>query len=179
MRQISECLECSQNKINYWLEKYGIQKRTIADAMYQFKNPSGDPFALKSPKTVEEGILFGIGLGLYWGEGSKRGTGGVRLTNTDPRLLKKFIEFLEKTCSVRRNKLRFSVQIFEDLSEEKTLSYWSKELNVHRDQFYKVVVSKVRGVGTYRRKSEHGVVIVYVNNIKLKQLICSLIENIR
>ncbi len=53
------------------------------------------------------------------------------------------------------------------------------ELNVVEEQFYKIIVSKVRGEGTYKYKSEYGVVIVYFNNIKLKRLICDMIENIR
>lgn len=177
--RIANILGFSQNKINYWLEKYKIEKRSISDAMYQLKNPLGDPFLIKHPKTLKEGILFGMGLGLYWGEGSKRGTGGVRLTNTDVRLLRKFIEFLEKVFSIDRKKLRFSIQIFSDISKEKALDYWMSELDVGEEQFYKIIVSKIRGKGTYKYKSENGVVIVYFNNIKLKRLICGMIENIR
>ncbi len=177
--QISKILDCSQNKINYWLEKQGVEKRSIADAMYQLKNPLGDPFQMKHPKTLKEGILFGMGLGLYWGEGAKRGTGGVRLTNTDVRLLRKFMEFLEKVFCIERKKLRFSIQIFSDISPEKALAYWRRELGVRKEQFYKTVISTVRGKGTYKYKSRYGVVIIYFNNIKLKRLICGMIENIQ
>ncbi len=177
--QIARTLKCSENRVNYWLAKHKIQKRTISDAMYHLKNPLGDPFLLKQPKTLEQGILFGMGLGLYWGEGSKRGTGGVRLTNTDARLLRKFIEFLETIFGIERKRLRFSIQIFSDISPEKAISYWQRELNVGKEQFYKIVISKVRGKGTYKYKSEYGVAIVYFNNIRLKRLICEMIENIR
>jgi hypothetical protein len=63
--KISAIFNCSENKINYWLAKYEIKKRTISDAIYQLKNPLGDPFALKKAETLEQGILFGMGLGLY------------------------------------------------------------------------------------------------------------------
>ncbi|MEY2664276.1 MAG: hypothetical protein RIT04_84 [Candidatus Parcubacteria bacterium] len=177
--QISSVFACSENKINYWLSKYGVKKRNISDAMYLLKNPLGDPFSLTDPKTKEQGFLFGLGLGLYWGEGTKRGKGGVRLTNTDPKLIRKFIEFLEYFCGIDRNKLRFSIQIFSDISPEKALAFWKKELNVKREQFYKTTVVKVRGEGTYKYKSEYGGVILYFNNTKLKQAICSMIENIQ
>jgi hypothetical protein len=55
-------------------------KRSISEAIYHLKNPKGDPFVGRQPMDIKEGILFGLGLGLYWGEGSKRGTGGVRIT---------------------------------------------------------------------------------------------------
>lgn len=184
VRRLSVCViaakyRSSQNRINYWLAKYNIPKRTISEAIYHLKNPTGDPFIYRPPNSLESGILFGLGLGLYWGEGSKRGTGGVRLTNTDPKLLRKFIEFLQKVFNIDKTKLRFGLQIFNDLSEEKELTYWTRELLVSRKQFYKVIVSKVRGKGTYKTKSEHGVVIVYFNNIKLKRQICLMIDNIR
>jgi inorganic triphosphatase YgiF len=103
----------------------------------------------------------------------------VRLTNSDPRLLRKFIDFLKKFFNIDKKKLRFSIQIFGDILPKKALTYWRRELDATKDQFYKTIVSKVRGKGTYKYKSEYGVVIVYFNNIKLKRLICSMIENIR
>ncbi len=127
---------------------------------------------------MSEAILFGMGLGLYWGEGLKRGPGGVRLSNTDARLIKKFIEFMEKVFIIKRSKLRFGLQIFDDIDPEKALSYWTRELGVRRNQFYKIIVSEIRGKGTYKYKSEYGVAMVYFNNVRLKKLICSMIENI-
>lgn len=176
--QISDLLKCSENRINYWLAKHGIKKRTISEAVYRLNNPSGDPFLVKQPKNLTQGILFGMGLGLYWGEGGKRGSGGVRLTNSDPRLIRKFMEFLEEMCSVNKDDLRFSLQVFDDISKKQSLSYWRRELGVSSKQFYKTIVSQVRGKGTYRYKSEHGVLIVYFNNTKLKRMICDMIEKI-
>ncbi|MEK7106176.1 MAG: hypothetical protein AAB895_02350, partial [Patescibacteria group bacterium] len=109
---------------------------------------------------------------------TKRGKGGVRLSNSDPKLIKKFIEFLEKFFVIDRNKLKISIQIFSDISPQKSLSYWIRELNLEKRQFYKPIVLKVRGKGTYKYKSEYGTVIVYFNNIKLKKLICAMIDNI-
>jgi hypothetical protein len=175
---IARYVRCSENKINYWLSKYEIKKRTISDAIYELRNPLGDPFLIRKPKTLKQGILFGLGLGIYWGEGLKRGKGAVRLTNTDAKMVRKFILFLEKFCKINRNKLRFSIQIFEDISKEEALTYWMHELNIKRAQFYKTIVSKVRGEGTYKYKSKYGVIIVYFNNVKLKKIILEMIERV-
>ena len=176
--QTSKLFNCSTNKINYWLAKYELKKRTISEAVYRLRNPLGDPFVLQQPSNIQEGILYGMGLGLYWGEGSKRGKGGMRLGNTDVRLIKKFIEFLEKFFGIQKNKLKFGLQIFSDISPNKALSYWQQELKVEKNQFNKIIISKVRGKGTYKYKSEYGVLSVYFNNTKLKKLICQLIDNI-
>ena len=176
--QIAKFVRCSENKINYWLAKYEIKKRTISDAVYELRNPLGDPFLIKKPRTLQQGILFGLGLGIYWGEGLKRGKGAVRLTNTDSGMISKFIEFLAEFCSVDKNKLRFSLQIFSDISEEEALNYWINKLGVKREQFYKTIISQVRGEGTYKYKSEYGVIIVYFNNVRLKKIILEMIEKI-
>jgi hypothetical protein len=80
------------------------------------------------------------------------------------------VEFLETIFNVDKNKLRFSIQIFRDISQEIALNYWKKELGVKKRHFYRTIVSKVRGEGTYRYKSKYGVATVYFNNIKLKKL---------
>lgn len=176
---ISRQLSCSQNKINYWLKEHKIEKRTISEAIYQLKNPNGDPFCFKKPINLEDSILFGLGLGIYWGEGSKKGSGGLRLTNTDIRMIKVFINFLYKFFKIPKSKLKFSLQVFGDISAKKCLEYWCKGLKVGKTQFYKTIVSEIRGKGTYRNKSEHGVVILYFNNVKLKKLILEMIEKIK
>lgn len=175
---IAHLYRCSENKVNYWLKRYKINKRTISEAIYQIKNPNGDPFSFKRPKSLRDSVLFGLGLGLYWGEGSKRGTGGVRLTNTDPRMVAIFIKFLKKIFNIDERKLRFSLQTFGDIDSEEALNYWVKSIGVAKSQFYKIIVSKVRGAGSYKNKSKHGVLIVYFNNIKLKRMILEMIEKV-
>ncbi len=177
--QIAAKLKCSQNKVSYHLNKCEIRKRTISEAMYEYKNPDGDPFSLLEPKTLEDSILFGMGLALYWGEGTKRGNGGVRLSNSDPKLMRKFIEFLEKFFRINKARLKFSIQIPKDISPRESLKYWSKELGIDKKYFYKPQIVKVRGKGTYKYKTMYGTAILNFNNVKLKKIICSMIENIK
>ena len=93
-------LHCSQNKITYWLQKYKIQKRSISDAIYSMHNPHGDPFNFTTPTTAEDWFLYGLGLGLFWGEGNKVNKHSVRLGNTDPALIKVFITFLQQLYKI-------------------------------------------------------------------------------
>ena len=69
---ISQHFSCSQNKVNYWLTKYKIKKRTISEALYIKLNPKGDPFEFSEPQDKKSAFLLGMGLGLYWGEGNKK-----------------------------------------------------------------------------------------------------------
>ena len=62
--------------------------------MYIRYNPKGDPFAFKLPKNGADWKLFGLGIGLYWGEGNKRNKNSIRLGNVDPRLIRAYMLFL-------------------------------------------------------------------------------------
>ena len=100
--EISKILNCSQNKVNYWINKHEIKKRTISDAVYIKNNPNGDPFTLKKLTTKNDHYLFGLGIGLYWGEGTKSNKHSVRLGNTDPYMILKFIEFLDVIYGINK-----------------------------------------------------------------------------
>ena len=179
VNEIAAQYSCSEHKINYWLLRYKIQKRSISEAVYLKRNPGGDPFFFKEPSTHKDLFLFGLGLGLYWGEGNKKNTNTVRLGNTDPMLVKKFIEFLERIYSVPRNKFRFGLQIFSDTSPVQGLCFWKGVLWVSEKQFFKVIVTPARSLGTYREKTRHGVLTVYVSNKKLRNLLCAEIEKLQ
>lgn len=176
--EISKILNCSQHKINYWLVKYNIPKRSISDAIYQKCNPNGDPFKIKKAKTLKDAKLLGLGLGLYWGEGNKKSKNSIRLGNTNPLIIKKFIEFLMDILGTRKDKLRFGLQIFSDMSAKDTLRFWLKELNefgIIKNQFFKVTVTPSRSIGNYREKSKWGVLTVHFANTKLKNLLDSML----
>lgn len=176
--EIARIVMCSEHKINYWLDKHRISKRSISEAIYSKRNPDGDPFLFHGPRNKREAFLYGLGVGLYWGEGNKRNKLSVRLGNTDPRLIKKFIQFLTEVYLIKTSKLRFWLQIFGDMSEKQALCFWINELNVKRSQFSKTTVTPSGGVGTYREKSKYGVLSVYFHNKKLRDSIVGVVENI-
>jgi len=180
MKEIAETLNFSHHKVAYWMEKYKISRRSKSDATYTKRNPNGDPFLFQPSNTVEEGILFGLGLGIYWGEGTKSDLGSVRVGNTDPDLLKIFIQFIEKIHGIKREKIHFGLQIFSDISPSDAVLFWSKKLNIKKSQFQKtIVVTPSRGRGTYKKKMKYGVLTVYVHNKKLRNALIQEIENLR
>ena len=173
--EIARLSECSENKVNYWLAKYQIKKRTISEAIYVKHNPKGDPFKFIVPKSAEDAELFGLGLGLYWGEGTKANKDSIRLGNTDPNLIKKFIEFLIRFFSIKKKDLHFGLQIFSDIKVERALDFWIKRLKIKRSQFYKPIISISGSIGTYKKKSEYGVLTVMYHNKKLRNLLVELL----
>jgi hypothetical protein len=176
--EIAKKYNCSETKINYWLAFYKIKKRTISEAIYQKNNPKGDPFLFNRPKTLSQMFLFGLGLGLFWGEGSKRSFHSIRLSNSDPELVKKFIDFLVNIYNIDKGKLKFQLLSYDDLNSDDLKFFWIKYLSVKNTQFFKTTILKRRGKGTYLKRMKHGVIIVHFGNIKLRNLICSQIANI-
>lgn len=178
MMQISKELGCSHHKVAYWMNEYGIKRRTRSEAVYLIHNPDGDPFKIKTPKTTDELILFGLGVGLYWGEGTRSNINSVRLGNTDPEIIKCFIAFLVSLCGVDKHSLRFGLQIFSDIKPEIALQYWLDVLGIVRPQFFKPIVTKTGSIGTYRNKNKYGVVTIYFGNTKLRDILVRQVAEI-
>jgi len=168
-------LNCSANRVNYWLKKHSIQKRTISEAVYIKHNPNGDPFKVSEIRTIEHAELLGYGLGLYWGEGTKANKYSVRLGNSDPKLILKFMEFLEVLFGIDRTDFKFGLQIFNDTDPSVALNYWVKELDIMPDRFYKMHITPSTKPGTYKKKNYYGVATIYYHNKKLRDIIVGLL----
>lgn len=175
MQEIAMQHGCSLNKVVYWADKHGIKRRSISDAIYLRNNPNGDPFHIKKITTLEDAQLFGLGVGLYWGEGTKANNSSVRLGNTDPELLKAFMRFLTESCGVPKEKLKFGLQLFTDIDPEAALAYWMQQLEAKSSQFYKITVTISGSLGTYRKKSMYGVVTIYYHNKKLRDILVNFL----
>ena len=157
------------------MNKYKLVRRTHSEATYVKCNPNGDPFEFRRPKNIKEAELFGLGLGLYWGEGTKANMDSIRLGNTDPKLISQFMDFLMLFFNIKRNDLRFGLQVFDDMNSLSVLDFWAKELKISKRQFYKVIVTKSRSLGTYRKKSKFGVLTVMYHNKKMRDLLVGLL----
>ena len=173
--QIAKMLNLSETGVNYWLKKFNIAKRTLSEAIYITHNPGGDPFKFTPPKNLKDAKLFGLGIGLYWGEGTKADRGSVRLGNSDPAILRIFIEFLVKFFKIDKKDLKFHLHTFTDINLKESKNYWKKELGITEKQFYKPTVTITGKLGNYRKKSKYGVLTVYYSNTKLRNILVSLL----
>jgi len=169
MSEIAQIQQCSVHKIVYWMNKYRIDRRSRSEALYRRLNPFGDPFQIKNNLTQKDLFLKGLGLGIYWGEGNKVSPYVISVTNTDPFMLQSFILFLKVICSVKSEKIGYSIVCFNDSDVDEVSAYWSHELQVPVEKFGKIVQVRQQGKGTYKKKSKFGVCAVTVCNIKLKQ----------
>ena len=92
---------------------------------------------------------------LYWGEGSKKDFG---LSNTDPNLIRTFVNCLKDVFKIEDTRLRISIRIYQDLDREKCLEFWSKVTGVRKDNFVSINVLE----GKKKGKLEYGMCRVRV-----------------
>jgi transposase-like protein len=97
---------------------------------------------VKSVGKVSKRDIFSVGLGLYWGEGYKKGSQELGFTNSDPSIIRFYIKWLENIYSVEKNRLILRVSI-NDLHLHrvtKIQQYWSKVCGVSEKQFTKASI---------------------------------------
>lgn len=117
--------------------------------------------------------LFIAGLALYWGEGDKSTRPVVSLTNTDPNLVRVFVEFLTSCLGIERSRVKPTLILYPDLAPLACLSFWSKQIGIPQNQFWKsqVIVGKHK-----TRRLPYGTCQVRVSNRALKEKILTWIQ---
>ena len=174
--EIAKILRCSEHKINYWLAKYKIKKRSISEAIYAKNNLYGDPFKIQKLKTRKDIELFNLGVGLFLGEGTKRSKSTLALANSDPKILKLFLKFLREICKINEEKIKAALNIFDDVDVNGATNFWRGVTEIPISRFGKTMIRKSRG-GTYKNKSQYGTLTLYVSNTKLKTLMDEWCKN--
>ncbi len=179
MSDIAKKLHVSINTVSYWMDKAHLERRSIRDAAYKKHNPHGDPFQMNLRLGHYDQFLIGLGLGLFWGEGMKNSKSGVRLGNTDPFLILYFREFLERICRVKREKIKYSLQLFGDVDKKEAVNFWCDVLGIKAHELGKISEVKLRGRGTYKKKNILGVLQIACHNTKLKGIIDTLLRTLK
>jgi transcriptional regulator with XRE-family HTH domain len=120
--------------------------------------------ALQEIETYKHSPLFLIAVATYWGEGDKSSKNQVRLTNTDQKMLRIFLNFLIEICLVPKEKIRVALFIYEDLDEKECRNYWSKNLDL--SHFHKTMILPSRHK---TKRLPYGTCTIIVSNSYLKK----------
>jgi hypothetical protein len=168
VKQIAVQLNYSTNKVVRSLEAHHIARRTISEAIYARRNPTGDPFKIHLPKNQVDRRLFDLAIGLYIGEGSKKAPGTVGLINGDPRVIRIFVQFMRRICGVEPTQLSAHLNLYDDVKLTDALRFWSNTTGVPRSQFDKPTL---RHRSDSLIKLPHGIISLRFYNIKLHRLV--------
>lgn len=74
---------------------------------------------------------------LYWCEGTKNPKSSMTFTNSDPRLVEKFLFLLRKSFALDESRFHPCIHIHEYHSAGKQLDFWSRVTHIDKRQFIK------------------------------------------
>lgn len=157
--QIKKILGISKGTLSCWLKDYPLSKQRIKELrddneqrIEKFRETMRKKKERKLLKVYEEQkkIIFPFtkrdffiaSLFLYWGEGGKTRFNDISISNTDPSVLKFFINSLIKNFKISKKQLKISLHLYEDMNIEKEMKFWSQCLNIPISQFYKPYIKK-------------------------------------
>lgn len=174
--QIAEKLAVSSSTVCYWLRKKNVEKRSISEAvtdLYLTKF-NKKPFELKKVVSKFDNELKASGVMLYWGEGAKTGN-TVKFANSDPEMIKVFLNFLRRICGIHEDRLKALMHIYPDQNENELKAFWSKIASIPINRFYRSHVHEGK-IGTYKNKSHWGTIAINYPDKKLLKVLLSWID---
>ncbi|TRZ47854.1 hypothetical protein D4S03_10950 [bacterium] len=171
LSEIATKLNFSVHKITYWMSSYKIPCRKRSEANYIKHNPDGEPFKIKTRLTRDEVKLKYMALGLYWGEGNKTTNYAVRVTNSDPGVIRQFMSYLIDICRIKEEKLGFYLQTFKDNDLVVARKYWGDSLGIDSQLIKTTKPIHSMGKGSYKKICKYGVMTIGFFNTHLKAYI--------
>lgn len=96
--------------------------------------------------SISDRDVLMVGLGLYWGEGYKKGSQELGFTNSDPAMILFYLRWLGICYNITPGRLilRVSINNIHTHREKEILGYWSKLVKIPLTQFTKTSFIKTQ-----------------------------------
>ncbi len=111
---------------------------------------------------------------MYWCEGAKKNT-IVSFTNSDPNLLRSFINMLIEVFNIDRGKIKVLLQLHDYHVHKELLDFWSKTLGISLSQFTKIYEKPSKH--KYSAKGYMGCVRIEYYNAHIARVMLSFAKN--
>jgi hypothetical protein len=192
----------AKSTLSLWLRSVGLSERqkqrltekklaaalrgakTKKDQRLSITKEIKDKARSKIGKLSNRELLL-IGTALYWAEGHKERNRGnlVKLGNSDPEMIKIFLEWLYKICKIEKKDLVFRIYLHETSKNrlKEVRKYWARAAGFPIKDFQKITWKKNK-ISTNRKntgKDYYGLLDVGVRrSINLNRKIQGWIEGI-
>ncbi len=145
--------------------------------------------AKKDLGKISKRDLWLIGIALYWAEGRKEKNRGVDvgLINSDEKLIKAYLKWLQEICNIKGNEIHFRIYLHETSRHrlQEVREFWASKTRFPINKFEKVSWKKHR-IKTLRKnvgKNYFGLLSVRVEkstnfNRKIQGWIEGILENL-
>jgi transposase-like protein len=158
--EIADRLQVPKSTLHYWtkgLELTDRQKMLITGRLQQAKRQHVQGLAERKlmrqrqkeqaiqlqAKTIVANARLSLDhkrllcAALFWCEGEKDVSSGIRFINSDPLMIKKFLALLRESFVLDESKFRALVHLHSYHDPVVQLRYWSELTNIPETQFYK------------------------------------------
>ncbi|HEX4104476.1 MAG TPA: hypothetical protein VHZ04_03335 [Candidatus Paceibacterota bacterium] len=126
---------------------------------------------------LSEDSFFIAGLMLYLAEGGKRDHYRIVIANTDARIIKFFVGWLNRYLDISKESLRVELHLYPTMDVPKETLFWKSELDLSEGQFYKTQMRKLQKSSfSYRESFRHGTCSLSVCSVKKKTEIMMAIK---
>jgi len=127
--------------------------------------------------------LFMLGIGLYWGEGTKSEKSALAIVNSDPEIILVMYKWFKKMFSVKDEDFmpRIFINEIHRPRIKKVVEYWSSLLQLPAGQFGNQVFLKIKQKKVYENyDSYYGILSLKVRkSSKLKYEVLGLIDTVK
>jgi hypothetical protein len=132
------------------ISKKSKVKRDILNKKYKI-------LGLNDLGKISKRDLFILGLGLYWGEGYKKGNYEFGFTNSDPEIIKIFIKWIKEFYKSKESDLilRVSINNIYTEKEKEIINFWLKITNTKLSQFTKTSFIKSKFKKDYSKNKKY------------------------
>jgi hypothetical protein len=134
---------------------------------------------------IEKSELFLLGLGLYLGEGYKRGAEGskwkcVDIANSDPDIIQIMMRFFRECCDVKETDFRLYLSLHDQEKETFVRDFWIQKTGLNKANFIKTsFVISSSSKKKVSKKLEYGTLHIRIYNTDLFHKIIGWIDGIR
>ena len=196
--EIKKQLNVPKSTLSYWLRDFPLSEKKILElrrkgwakgetsrelfreTMRQKKEKKAQNIYRKYQKdflNISKETFFVSGLMLYLGEGDKRYSSRIVLANTDQRIIKFFVKWLNDFLNIPKNEIKAQLHLYENMDIEKEKRFWQNELKFNKMQFYKSMIRKLKKSSfSYAESYRHGTCSIYVMGVERKTKIMMAIR---
>ena len=187
---IKQQLGVSKSTLSYWLRDLPLSEDLIAKmqeagwkkgeaSRERYRNTmrrkkeqeakSAYEYYLTDFEHLSDKTLFVAELMLYLGEGDKKVSSRIALSNTDPGIILFFINWLKRYFDINKEDIRIQLHLYENMDLEKERVFWQNTLELSNSQFYKSSVRKMQKSSfSYKDSIRHGTCEVYAFGVERK-----------
>lgn len=196
--EIGNRLKVPKSTLSYWLREFPFTEEKIKELQrkgWKKSEASRERFRITMRRKKEQKnheiykkyqerfidlptiAFFVAGLTLYLCEGNKKDYTKLDLANTDPKIIKFFIQWMAKFLDVPKEKIKVTLHLYENMDIEREKGFWRNELGIQETQFYKPSIRKLKKSSfSYPEPYRHGTCSLYVGGVEKKREVMMAIQ---